>query len=78
MRLFLLVLLTLQHACYWFHFGRIVCSVKQHSRQAMEAGLGCHQARNTQDALIEEGHYEMIAMFTWKAENLSAQPIYEL
>jgi len=44
----------------------------------MEAGLGCHQARNTQDALIEEGHYEMIATFTWKAENLSAQPIYEL
>lgn len=47
----------------------------------MEAGPQYLQApskKHTQDASIEEGHHEAIAVFTWKTGNMFNQPIYEL
>lgn len=67
--------------CCWFDFGRIVCIVKHHSGKVMEAGPQYLQApskKHTQDASIEEGHHEAIAVFTWKTGNMFNQPIYEL
>lgn len=35
------------------------------------------RSKHPQDALVEEGHHEIIAVFTWKGGNLFNQPFYE-
>ena len=39
--------------------------------------LESSSSKHTQDALVEEGHHEVIAVFTWKGGNLFNQPIFE-